>query len=586
VQFESQDAAFAGAVTLTLSQRSFFDDRPALLELRWPVQLPAGGQDDVWLLVPGGLGPESLRIDAGALSPAASGLRRSGRAQAGPVALVLSASPEGWGFLRQWRPHSGGVFGDRDPLQAVYLTDPRSVPPWFLGYQGAELVAIAPDFPLDRLSAAQLRALAAYARDGGRLVVPESPPAAWRGTSLTAVLSRTPAVAPRAVAIAMSESNAPDPNRFAAVAPALGLERARLPGPDRFAPPAPLSPADALREQALAAVSEMAVSFPSRWMGLAAGAYALAGWAWVRSFPRWRARIWSGAGLVVAGAASAGALLLGASFFEQADRPQAVLLVRPATLTDPQRGELAVQADDPVQAELLLNLPGLVPTPWEISPSAGEGELFPSPLWPAELAPGTGGVRFQPAPGPDGGTAWLVEPLGQPPPSAPAEPAGGWPAVFYVDAPLVDLAEKISPTARAAIVSSAGAAAVSRADLTFRGRVALFGAPAAQAVALAERPALYPGPEVLEGKLVEALTAPRAAPDARLVRLAASAASRVAPAAGERPARYAVLVGRTSVPVAQARRPGGPWRPVRPYVVLITAAVPAATPARPGGSPP
>ncbi|MEW6047811.1 MAG: hypothetical protein AB1609_15255, partial [Bacillota bacterium] len=44
VQLESQDAAFAGAVTLTLSQRSFFDDRPALLELRWPVQLPAGGQ--------------------------------------------------------------------------------------------------------------------------------------------------------------------------------------------------------------------------------------------------------------------------------------------------------------------------------------------------------------------------------------------------------------------------------------------------------------------------------------------------------------------------------------------------------------
>lgn len=603
IRLASRDRLTA-PIRVRLIRSAPFDESTAVFELRDDVDVPAGGEWATWLLLPAGPTRDRLHVEAGPASVSLQPFDPASRASPRAVALVLSSAARGWEFLGGWRPRGISQAG-RAPqapgaLRVVYLSDPSAVPPWFSAYEAVDLVVLASDFPAERLSPAQREALLAYARGGGLVAIPQRAPSAWAPfIERLEAASQPPACESppfpvrfglRLLRLPMDDEDQAQAS-FTRAAPELGLQ----PVPPDQAPGRPGGRStlaeDALRAQLFAALAEAPVRFPPRWASLVAIAYAGAGWSWVRRFRRHKPGKWLAAGLAMVGVASVGAVAGAAVFIAGADRPQAVLFVRPGHLTGAS-DSAPVRADGPVKAELLVSFSGLFSTPWEVRPAPGAVALLPAPQAAAELARGTAGVRVRRSAGDAVQGAWQVEPLAAKEPGAvPAETAvagwrspgsGGWHGLFYVDAPLADLVQHLPAHTRAAIVSPAGVVAAEPSELVVLGRTAILGERVAQALAEVERSALYPGAGVLGGLVVEALAAVSA--DASVQAMLRAVASAVAEAAAAReevaqpgdPVRYAVFFGsRTARPMVEARRPGGRWAPVPTSAIVVSVAVPA-----------
>lgn len=584
---------FSDSVRLRVARASVLRQETAVTELVEELDLPAGAEWEQWLVLPAGPTRDRLEAEAGPASAAVDLFIPPAREVPRPIALVLSPSGSGWEFLGSLRPaehRPGGAGGPGgDAFAVVYVRDPGGVPPWFAAYRGVGLVVLAADFPADRLSQEQLDALAAYLRGGGRVAIPADPPLSW-GPAVRALEGNPPpgeaapagGHGPRPVRLEPADPAAyrADPARLGA---RLGLEAASPPPGGDLRPGAVVPAEDALRSRLLSALWEAPVEMPPRWAGGAALAYATWAWAWARRFRRSRGSRWGAAGLGAVAVASAAGAWGGLVLLERADRPRAVLLVRPAWLTGQAIDGVAPVAAPP-QAELLVALPGLRRMPWELRPAQGAPPLLPAPLSPGEVAPGTGGVRLRRLPGGAPRVhAWRVEPL--PAPAASEGPGaarpggvppGGWVASFYVDAPLPDLAAFVPPGSRAVVVSAAGVAAGSAGDVALMGSSAAVRGRAAQELGRAESTGLHPGPAVLANLAVEALAGPEAdGPSLAVIRETAAALGLAAASGSEvHGASYlvALFAARTSRPVVEARRPGGRWFPVATCAVVVSAA--------------
>lgn len=598
-------AASAGRLTgplrVRLLRRVPFDERTVVFELQEPVDIPAGAEWTSWLVLPAGPTRDRLQIELGPATASLDTFDPARRAWPRPVALVLGGSTGGWEFLGRWRlrtaPAHRGVGPAPDALRVVHVSDPSALPPWLAAYQAVGLVVLTAEFPADRLSPAQADALVMYLRGGGIVAIPERVPPSWapliqrlEAASHPSVLPSAPAAElfrPRLLRLPMEDRGAALA-AFARAAPGLGLEE----GPPDQGPAGPGAPSvlagDELRAQLFDALDAAPVGFPPRWAGLAAVGYGLAAWAWVRRFRERRPGRWLAAGLALVGAASTGAVLGAHAFTARADRPLALLLVRPAHLTGGRVGA-AGPVDGLLQAELLVAFPGLFATPWELRPAPGTFTLLPAPLSPAEVPRGTAGIRVRRSPDHVRQGSWRFEPLAAPVPGGadagepgpPKTGPGGWRGLFYVDATLEEMVRQVPATARAVVVSPAGVVAARPGELAVVGRTAVVGGRVAQALERLHRTALHPGAGVLEGRIVEALTS--ASLDTAAQAMVRAVAAAVAEAAareegppGDRSVHYAIWVSQhTNRPVAEARRPGARWAPVPTRVIVVSPAVPA-----------
>ncbi|WP_324669495.1 hypothetical protein [Geochorda subterranea] len=594
IRLESRDR-FTGDLQLRMVARDVLGGMPTVVEWEEPLDVPALGRWTTWLLLPAGSW-QALEAFAGA---AGASLTPGGapRGQADPpVALVLTRAGQGWEWLGQWGPAGDSSRDDEAtaptaPLRVVYLTSPEDAPPWMSAYRAARLVVVAADFPVDRLSAVQQRALVGYVRDGGAMVLPERPPEAWAelgariqrlATAAAAADPRWPV--PRLVRVPMETPHSAR-EAMSAVAGRLGLAPTH-PQPAPGTPALPLATEDALRARLFDALGSSPAPTPPRWAALAALAYAAVVWQWMAGFGRLRTPAWLVAGAVMLLVAGIGAVAGASAFLSRVDRPRALLLVRPAGLTAGWAATGPAQ-DDPLRVELLMVFPGLLESHWEVRSALDGVALAPGPLLPSDTGPGARGLHVRRLASEVGSPAWAVRPLGEVRPSdgdgqavAAAPAFAGWRAAFYLDAALGDVLA-LTSSGRGAVVTASGVVPVAPAAVTAAGRVAFVDAGIASLVGQVQRTGLPLGPTVLRAMLAEAL-APAARVGSSGLSLAAAQVVADAVALGPEPTSreqsrpwIVLYVDETSRPVVEARRPGQRWRPVPTAALIVSRVEPA-----------